>query len=332
MNEIIIFKPEEQAIIDLLVEEMNNRNLDGELLQIGRNEMALHELSRSISMYPSILGSQNLGTSSRSVETLIDNLVLRDVMDMLFHMPTKAILGHSYSLAKINYFFMLLYLCRETGGMKELEERFLQVIFNNIFSIMAEEVFIAIISDKRIPMHIRSNAGYLLANIWEYRIDHGVEEFAPTLASIWHARDRLTPTYGTMLGVSELFRLASESDPVWFEFLQRDELADDEIDALQEFLLGLSYEEMKQISYQMKKEGKYAVNGEDITKLVGEQDINQLYQEGDPRRFFKSFSHRKNNAIYRAKGNLQGPKKTFEEYLMCFLLSRPQEWGKSPQK
>ncbi len=332
MNDIIIFKPEEQAIVDTLVEELNRRRLTDELASISSNEMALNELSRSISMYPSILGSQSLGTSLRSVETLIENMVLHDMVDMLFHIPTKAILGQGYALAKINFFFMLLYICRETGKMKNIEADLLTAIQNNIYSIMAEEVFIAIIADKKIPMHIRSNAGYLLVNIWEHRLDHCVEEFAPTLTSIWLARDRLRPGFGTMLGVSELFSLAAQSDPVWFDFLQREELNEEEVNALQEFLLGLSYEEMKHISYHMKQEGKSAVNGEDVTKLIGEGDLDQFYREGDPRRFFKSFSHRKNNAIYRARGNLTGPKKTFEEYLMCFLLSRPGEWRAAPEK
>jgi len=323
---IIIFKHEEETIIDKLTSELSERGLDSEIERIRRNRVALSALSDSISMYPSVLGSQSLGTSSRSVETLIDTLVLKDMIDMLFNIPTKAILGQSYALAKINFFFMLLYLCREVGDMHSLETEILEAVKNSIFSIMAEEVFIAIISDKRISSHIRSNAGYLLTNIWEYRIDHGVEAFAPTLSSIWDARENMNPSFGTMIGISELFALASQTDPIWFDFLQRDELDDDEIDALQEFLLALSYEEMKQITYQMKKEGKSAVNGDDIARLVGEEELSLTYTRGDPRLLFKSFSHRKNNAMYRARGNLHGPKKTFEEYLMSFLLSRPEGW------
>lgn len=331
-SDIIIFKPEEEEIISRLTAELEYRGLTNEISKITRNREALEALSDSISMYPSILGSQSLGTASRSVETLIDTLVLKDMIDMLFNIPTKAILGQSYAIAKINFFFMLLYLCQESGEMQHLEKEIHRAVQNSIFSIMAEEVFIAIISDKRISSHIRSNAGYLLTNIWEYRIDHGVESFAPTLSSIWQARDRLNPSFGTMIGITELFTLASQSDPIWFDFLQRDELHEDEIDALQEFLLALSYEEMKKITYHMKKEEKDVVNGDDIARLVGEEDHDRFYSEEDPRRLFKSFSHRKNNAMYRARGNLHGPKKTFEEYLMCFLLSRPEGWKCSLEK
>jgi len=76
----------------------------------------------------------------------------------------------------------------------------------------------------------------------------------------------------------------------------------------------------------MKKEEKSTVNGEDVARLVGEENLSRSYAPGDPRRLFKSFSHRKNNAMHRARANLGGPKKTFEEYLMCFLLSRPEGW------
>jgi len=327
MSEIVVFKAEEQKIMETLKSMLRTQGRLEELVSVEKNEAALVDLSAAISLYPSILGHQSLGRASRSIETLVNTLCLQDLMDLVFHIPTKAILGQSYSLAKINFFYMLLYLTREIAAMRPMEEEIREIISINIFGIMAEDVFISIISDKTIPMHIRNNAGYLLASIWEHRVDYGVDEFAPALTNIWHAREKIDPNFGTMMGISELFMLSQESDPIWFEFLQRDDLKQDEIDALQEFLMGLSFEEIMQLSDDMKKSGRFSIDKNEIReKEMGEEKINRFFETSDPRRLFKSFSLRKSNSIFRARGNAPGPKKTLEEYLMSYLLARPGDW------
>ena len=283
MSELQLFNQGEQNIISLVVDSLGKKNMLEEMDTIKTNEMALSELRRSISLYPSILGKQSLGQASRSIETLVDTLCLQDTMDMEFHIPSKAILGQGYSLAKINYFYMLLYLVRELERQDSIEQELTQIISDNIFTIMAEKVFISIISDKDISLHIRSNAGYLLANIWEYRIDHGVEEFAPILTKIWHAREDIVPAYGTMLGTIELLKLSEKADTVLYDFLQREELSQNEIDSLQEFLMGLSHEEICEIKNEMKRRGKNVINSSEIKqKLSGEEEYSLSYDDRDP--------------------------------------------------
>jgi len=326
MKKIIPFLPLEEETINEVKSYLESVNKLEESKTLSNNEEALHDLARSISKYPSILGVQHLGGARRSVDTLVDTLQFHDMMDLVLYIPTKALLGKSFSFAKINFFYMIYYIAREHPGLGDHEDRILDIISGNIFTVMAEEVFLSIISDKKISKHVRSNAGYLLANIWEYRMGHGVSRFAPVLNKVWEARKAMKPVYGTMLGLSELFMLSQNSSGIWIRYLQREELNQDEIDALREFLMGLTYEEMKMLGENMDRSGKTCLNEQEMDIILGERKIYPEYRYDDPRELFKSYRHRSKNASFRLRALREGPKKTMEEYIMCYLLSLPDAW------
>ena len=271
------------------------------------------------------MSKQNLMGISRTVDTLINNLCIHEISDKIFHMPTKAILGQGFSIAKINFFLMLHYLTGEIPDLIKNTESIFKIVENNVFTIMAEDVFISIISDKNIPLEIRANAGYRLANIWEFRIYKGINEFVPILNNIWHAREKLKPAYGTMIGISELFRLTQNSDSIWLDFLQKDDISQDEVESLQEFLMELSYEEMNLISEYMVKKDLVSISKEEVYSIIGKRNISPAYLPNDPRELYKSYKSRKNNALYRKRSSLNGPKKTIEEYIMSYLLSKQEK-------
>lgn len=325
-KKIVVLNEAEEHIIQLVYSTLEKKLKNSEIETVKNNVYALYDLAESIALYPDIFGKQVLGGYSRSIETLVENLCIRDIMDLALHIPTKAILGKGFSVAKINFFFMIYYVCRENmdGSITEIVESISEMIYENVFIIMAEEVFLAIISDKEVPLHIRMNAGYMLANIWEYRLGHGVKEFSPILSNIWNSRKKMKPSYGTMFGVSELFQLSSNSGTVWLDFLQRDDLRHDEIDSLQEFLMGLSFEEMELLSREMERQKKTSLCQDDIKMYLGNVKMYPDYEFEDPREVYNSFRHRKKNAIFRHRAEIEGPKKTFEEYLMIYLLARPE--------
>ena len=324
MRTIVPLTDNEKHIVERVTEAMRDHGTFDELAAIKKNELSLDDLARSISQYPSVFGQQQLGNASRSVQTLIDTLCIKDISDRVYHIPTKAILGQGFAVAKINFFFMLYYSLRQRDMLEDYTTMIMEVIKRNVYTSMAEEVFLAIISDKNIPLQVRSNAGYLLANIWEYRLDHGVKEFAPILNNIWNSRKKLRPAYGTMLGVSELFLLSRESGNIWMEFFQRDDLKHEEIDSLQEFIMGLSFEEMETLAREMERTGKSTYCIEEIRDFLGGSRMYEEYNLDDPREIFRSYKQRKRNADFRKRANLEGPKKTIEEYLMIYLLARPE--------
>ncbi|MBN2039289.1 MAG: hypothetical protein JW864_04570 [Spirochaetes bacterium] len=322
MKQIILFSEEEIEIINKLRETLKLQGRIDELEQIENNLTSLQQLASSISLYPSILEDQYLGSVKRSAETLVYSLCREEQLDLRFHMPTKALLGNAFLIAKINFFFMLFYVLMEIPELKLLYGKLKDIINKIVFTLMAEEVFLSIIEDKNLDKEIKIKAGYLLANIWEYRLDHGVKEFAPILITIWRARGALTPIFGTMLGFSELFKLTEYIEPSFFEFLQRDELSDEEVESIEEFIFGLCYEETVKIRDEMSRLNKYVISKKDVERIIGDNRIYPEYDISDPRELYRSFSDRKSNAKFRAKSSLSGPHKTIEEYLMCYLLQK----------
>jgi hypothetical protein len=325
MKNIILFNEDEKGIIRRLIKLLQSLGRKAEVRSLKNNRTALKELAASISLYPSILRTHQLGGISRSVDTLITMLCQNEEPDVILHIPTKALLGQGYTIAKINFFFMLLYLTRDISKGNSIENDIRATISNNVFTLMAEEVFLSIIKDSEISDQIRSNAGYLLAKIWEYRLDHGVKEFAPLLSNIWRARGEIEPVFGTLLCLSEIYRITENTDGEWLDFLQRDGLTEEEVFSLEEFLFDLSYEEIMRVRQEMERRGDSSISVKDVEEIIGRKGVYLEYESDDPRALYRSFKLREINAKYRARSKASGPKKTIEEYIMCYLLSKQEE-------
>ncbi len=322
MKKIVPFRDEEGKVIDNLITLLTENGRLKEIVTVENNMVALKELARSISLYPSILKEQHLGSATRSVETLVDSMCRTDEFDFRLRMPTKALLGNGFLIAKINFFYMLIYLCDQAAGAGDLKESIRLFISNNIFTMMAEDVFLSIIEDCGIDQGVRMKAGYFIADIWERRLDHGVKEFVPILSEIWRAREKLVPAFGTMLGFSELFRISGQIEPAFLDFFQRDELTDEEISSIEEFIFGLTFEETASLRSEMEKRNKFVLCREEVEEIIGHNRIYVQDRIQDFRDIYHSFKHRKTNAKYRARAKLAGPHKTIEEYIMCYLLAR----------
>ncbi len=328
MKKIIVFKEDESRKIEELIRVLEKNDKSSEITRIKNNRSALIELARSVSLYPSILKEQHLGSATRSVETLVESMCQNDKTeesDIRLNIPTKALLGNSFLIAKMNFFYMLYYLTEELAEVESIKRSIKTFISNNVFTLMAEDVFLSIIDDCEISIDIRMSAGYLLANIWEYRLYHGVKKFAPILSDIWKAREALVPAYGTMLGFSELFRISEQIEPAFLDFIQRDELSDEEIASIEEFIFGLSYEETSRIRSEMDEQGQWVLSKAEIEKIIGQNWVYPEYHVRDQRELYRSFLHRKINAKNRARARIDGPHKTIEEYIMCYLLPISKE-------
>lgn len=321
---IIIFSEEEEALVNSILDDLEGAGREHELSTVNTNQIALETLARSISMYPSILKKEKLGRSSRSIDSLLDSLCTRAIPDMILHIPTKAILGRAYSIAKINFFIMIRYIIEDISELSDKTLPVLDIIASNVFVLTAEEVFTSIVEDFSSPQHIRHNAAYLLAHTWEYRLDYGVKEFAPILQNLWRAREKLIPNFGTMLGFAELCTIAGNTESTWLDYLNHDDISEEEIHALEEFIFGLTYEEIIILREYLEKSGRQTINRQEISHVLAPEHTIPEYESDDPRELYRSFRDRKINARFRSRAKTPGPRKTFEEYLMNFLLSTPE--------
>ena len=100
-------------------------------------------------------------------------------------------------------------------------------------------------------------------------------------------------------------------------------MADPEIgQAMEEFLFGISYEEILYVRNQLVSCKIPAMGREDVAKLLNKK---LDFDNSDPRHFYSSYVQRRNNADARKRLNAAGPKNTLEDYYISFLFEKGLE-------
>jgi hypothetical protein len=281
---------------------------------------------------PSITASWGAGGRSFSANSLIEQLCRVPDWDLDLHIPTKAVLGQAYLIAKINLLKALGYTLDTTPGGAELHVRVEREVAQSIYTKLAEELFISIVTDQAALPGVKMGAARFLFRIWEERLLIEVDDFAPLLESAWEARSKLLPVLGTMLGTHEVFRLFQEArDKRFLDYFGEDDVEEEQLFAFEEFLFGLSHEEIGRIRAHMSEHGRAVVSIDSARKLLGNDEADpqswRPHESGAPA-LYTSYKKRRVNALHRSLTGASGPKKTAEEYVMIAFLHR----GASPSQ
>lgn len=319
--QLIIFNDDESEVVYHCLAIVTKLNKENEVIKIKKNINSLIELVKSISQYPSIMATDQLCGIERSVDTLMDLMRQSEGIDKIMYTPVKAVLGKGFLLAKISFFNMIKILSKNIPELGDQVRKISEFIANTIYTIMCEEVFLSIVENKQISETVRNRAGFLLANVWEYRLTEGINEFAPILNSMWEARKKLIPIYGTMMGTFELTQISESIEPLWSEFIQNDKNPDGVFESIEEFLFTLTYEEIKDLRNRMKEKGLNLVNREKVESFLEKRMLYDDFDSADSREMYRFFRSRNFNAKFRKKAEMSGPKQTIEEHIMCYLLS-----------
>ena len=188
---------------------------------------------------------------------------------------------------------------------------------------MAEDVYMDLIDDTSIPLDIRRQIAFSLIILWEHRHDQTVLDAAPVLQAVWEARRNLAPAFGTMVGTSELLLISIQMDEDWNAFLKA-KLGDKEISqAMEEFLFGLSYEQIQTLKTTLREQGISAIGRDEISAFLGQPIKTDL--TSDLRDFYMLYTVRRDNARVRKRLNIPGPHNTLEDHYMRFILERNKE-------
>jgi hypothetical protein len=238
------------------------------------------------------------------------------------HVPTKAVLGQAYLVTKINFFKGLGYALEEIVGPAELIEGANDEAGQSIYTKLAEEVFISIVTDPSGKQPVKVRAARALFDIWEDRLAAEIDDFAPVLESVWIARNRMRPVLGTLRGTHELLRmLASTPDHRFLDHFTMQEVPEEEVQAFEEFLFGISHEEIVKLREHLEDQCRGAVSAEDARDILG-RSKESWAPIGGAQALYSSYKKRKVKANYRVITNAPGPKKTAEEYVMIAFLER----------
>ena len=293
---------------------MQRAELEGMIARLGT-------LATLIRDAPSMASSWDAATRRRfSAESLVEELCRVHEYDLDLHIPTKAVVGQAYLVAKINMLKALGYMLEAAQAPRHLIEQIDHEVAQSIYTKLAEELFVALVTEPEVPRRVRSGAARFLYRIWEHRVLIEIDDFAPLLESAWAARSKLLPVLGTMLGTHEVFRLFQEAhDQRFLDYFGGEDVEEEPLLAFEEFLFGLSYEEIARIRASMAEEGRACISLEQARALLGHVGSSPIDESGAAA-LYTSYKKRRLNAGHRALIGAPGPKKTAEEYVMIAFL------------
>jgi len=312
---------EERGLLDSVRLRLDREGRGDDLKVLGDNLDALCLQADALALYPGITEWSRITGSGRNVDTLVAALGERYHDDDIFVMPTKALLGRTFELSRIN----LLALVRRLLGSEEAElpsRRNLEsAMLARLLAVMTEDVLLEILGDTR-ERELRMRAAHVLARIWDRRLEAMGHPFIPELATMWLMRRNSIPVFGTLLGTQEYISLYLTVDVACQDYIERAAGVPDEAAALEEFLFGLPFEELESVKEHLESTGTASIGQADIKRLLGKESIYLSDRGEDPLELYRFYNYRRKCAARRKYGAGPGPVRTFEENFMRFLLER----------
>ncbi len=285
----------------------------------------LESLAGVFSRYPSIFDERSMGEQVHSIETLIE-LLFRDGCDRTVLLPTKVAVGRAMLVARFNFYGLLMKVCdshHRYAGFRQDLHRCWEAMG---FSLLIEDVYQVIIERAgTYTPALRRTAAVDLLHLWEHRSDRNVPGYAPIIVDLWRVRKRVAPVFGTMLGTMELLRISCLLSESWSHFLAAIGTDAEAIQALEEFIFGLSYEQISRVRNQMRERNMAVIDRDELTRMLGDDVLPEDIEGPDPREMCRFYQRRAQDLIRRTFADLPGPRRTLEEILLVYVLSgRPQ--------
>ena len=124
-----------------------------------------------------------------------------------------------------------------------------------------------------------------------------------------------------MLGTSEVFQLFREAcDQRFLDYFGGDDVGHEPLIAFEEFLFGLSHEEISRLRQHMTDKGQNLMTLDGARELLGRTRLSWMPINEGAQALYTSYKRRRVKAHYRALTGAEGPKRTAEEYVMMALL------------
>lgn len=272
----------------------------------------------------------DLGFSSkaRSVETLAAKLTNQGIEEVV-NLPVKASLGRSFTVSKLHLYGFLLKIAQKKEFLADQLKQILACYHTILFSLMAEDLYISIISDSMGNESWTRRATRDLMMMWEERSNAQADSFAPLMQQLWDVRHTLVPVLGTLLGTVELLQLSFRLPPTWHDFLAEKGSDVEVAYSMDEFLFSLSFEQLKKLQEIMEEKKVGSISREVAHQLLGMRP-NQLLEgpnEDDlpAIRLYRSFLRRNALSRLRRDTDRPGPRRTIEQLLLLYLWSKDDQ-------
>ena len=279
----------------------------------------LNALGSAIALFPSVRETNTLRGVERNEEALLQVLCSIAGSTHLLHTPARVVAARSYLVAKFQAFSLLHILA---GDQKQFYNPLRRIIMSVIHTLMAEEVYFSCLDDPGFSLDIKINLANDLISLWDSGTDRRAIEHQPALDMLWTARDASPPAFGTMKGTSELLRITIDMEKDWAEFLVAHTQVDASRWALEEFLFGLSHEELIYVRKRLDEMGIGAVGRDEITSFLDSKPAYGMINSKDYRAIYNFYVDRRDAARFRQKISAPGPSRALEEIYLKYRISQ----------
>ena len=304
-----------EETLALLVAENSDTN-EAELVK--QRFSCLKLFGEAIAIYPSIRESQVLRGYVRNEQHLIKALVGLAPSSHLLRIPARIQAVRSFLVTKFHGFSLLYKLFNLDT---KLREEIKTVLFSIMFTIMAEDVYFSCLDDSAVSGEIKIRLADELISLWDSGAEPAMIRHFPFLEALWTARNDSPPSFGTLDGTSEIIRLSFDLAEDWNEFLLDHINSEETKWALDEFLFGLSHEELSSVRSRLKRFGITAVNHREIHSFLGASPAYTMIDNSDPRLMYDFYIDRKEAALFRKRIGSAGPRKTLEEIYLKYRMT-----------
>jgi hypothetical protein len=279
----------------------------------------LRDLGKAISGFPSVRESQMLRGMVRDEQKLLEALCSFGTSSHLLHIPSRVVMSRSYLVAKYQAFSLVLMLVKDHA---EYGKALRNIIFSLIHTLMIEEVYFSCLDDPDFSREVKVRVADDLINLWDSGTDARVVRHLPAFDALWTARDSNPPAFGTMNGSSELLRITIDMETDWQQFLIEETANSETRQALEEFLFGLSFEEINDVRSRLARFGIGAVNHDELRTYLGSKPAYEIVSASDFRAIYNFYVDRRDMANLRKKVGNPGPTRTLEEIYMKYRIAR----------
>jgi len=285
----------------------------------------------ALELYPRVFEEKQLGQRQRGLGTLVQLLANATDADFEMFLPTRAMLWRSLTMAHLNFWRFLRYISEEIRpDDTDLTNRVRERVHTCVYLKLMDELLTSLAMDSSIPSAVRGTAVSSLTSMWDCAPSDNVKEFFPLLRAVWDARRNIMVSMGTMLGVSEIMKLLQAGcAPEFVDYFARASMSQDEGLAFQEFLIGVTTEQIHDLEALMASTGLTAITSEQADEALGRVSESSLKERATPSGIgvltYQFHRERHLEAAARRIRNLPGPKHTAEEYMLLYFLEEHLE-------
>jgi hypothetical protein len=279
----------------------------------------LRNLGNAVFDYPSIKNTQYLRDILFDEHQLTESLLAFSASTQLLRTPAKVAAMRSFLIAKFHAFSLL---ARLTDGNSDLHTQAKDISFSVIFTLMAENVYFSCLEDPGFSNNTKSRLADDLIALWDSGTDLRSIHHLMALFSLWTARDSSPPSFGTMDGNTELLRISIDmgTETEWEDFLKEESTNDKTRWALEEFLFGLSFEEILQVRDRLRRYGVTSVGHNEVRSYLDSKPVFSPVNDHDPRAIYDFFIERRDACILRKRVSAPGPLHTLEEIYLKYRI------------